>query len=261
MTDWIVSLKSRPLVEAVRRADVARAGYRDHPVALGGSEYQEICVDIRTVGLAGVNHYNTPHNPPYNELIAGSIPELFLRKTVASKLRSVNARLKPEGLEIWVYDAWRPIEVQNHFHDRWMPDFLKRTQPGLVGEALQAEVERYWARGAPDGVIDPTSPPPHLTGGAVDLTLRRIGGDTLFMGSIFDDVTPVSNTDHFEDAGGMAFSDIEARDNRRLLFWVMSDEGFANNPTEWWHFSYGDQMWARIVGQSAALYGPADPFG
>ncbi len=259
MADWVASLKDRPIGEHVRQADTAKDGYRDHPVALRGEEQSEDCVEIRSLGIAGTNHYNSPDNPPYFEVIEGSIPELFLRHTVAEKLRAVNDRLASEGLELWVYDAWRPIAVQNHFHDHWMPDYLKRTQPGLKGEALQTEVERYWARGAPGGVVDPSSPPPHLTGSAVDLTLRRIGGDTLFMGSIFDDVTAVSNTDHFENAGSMAFSDIEARDNRRLLYWVMREEGFANNPTEWWHFSYGDQMWARITGQDAAIYGPAYP--
>lgn len=259
MADWVVSLKDRPIGEDVRQADIAKDGYRDHPIALDGLEQSEGCVDIRKFGIAGTNHYNNPDNPPYFEVIEGSIPELFLRQTVANKLRGANERLAAAGLELWVYDAWRPIAVQNHFHDHWMPEFLQRTRPELERETLQTEVERYWARGAPGGVVDPASPPPHLTGGAVDLTLRRIGGDTLFMGSIFDDVTAVSNTDHFESAGGMAFSDIEARDNRRLLYWVMREEGFANNPTEWWHFSFGDQMWARITGRDAAHYGPAAP--
>jgi len=261
MADWVAELKARPIGADVRTADDAKDGYRGHPVDLTGASQSEGCIDIRDIQIAGVNHYNNPQNPPYYEVIEGSIPELFLRKSVAGKLRAVNERLACVGLELWVYDAWRPIAVQNHFHDHWMPDFLQRTRPGLEGEALQAEVERYWARGAPGGVVDPASPPPHLTGGAVDLTLRRIGGDTLFMGSIFDDVTAVSNTDHFEGASGMAFSDIEARDNRRLLYWVMRKEGFANNPTEWWHFSCGDQMWARITGNDAALYGPAAPTG
>jgi D-alanyl-D-alanine dipeptidase len=261
MTDWVAELKSRPLAEEVRLAEVARSGYRDHPVALDGTEQSEGCTDIRAHGIAGTNHYNTRQNPPYHEVIAGSISELYLRHSVAGKLREVNARLEPEGLMLWVYDAWRPIAVQNYFHDHWMPGYLKRAEPGLDSEALQIEVEKYWARGAPGGVVDPVSPPPHLTGGAVDLTLRRSDGETLFMGSIFDDVTAVSNTAHFEDAFGLAFSDIEARDNRRLLFWVMRDAGFANNPTEWWHFSYGDQMWARIMGKDTALYGPVAPTG
>jgi D-alanyl-D-alanine dipeptidase len=37
----------------------------------------------------------------------------------------------------------------------------------------------------------------------------------------------------------------------------MTDAGFANYPNEWWHFSWGDQMWAKMAGERAAHYGLA----
>jgi D-alanyl-D-alanine dipeptidase len=39
----------------------------------------------------------------------------------------------------------------------------------------------------------------------------------------------------------------------------MADEGFAAHPDEWWHFSYGDQMWAALTDAPAALYGVTAP--
>ena len=54
-----------------------------------------------------------------------------------------------------------------------------------------------------------------------------------------------------------SFSDEEARANRRLLHWLMVEEGFAGHPDEWWHFSWGDQMWAALTGAPAAHYGMA----
>jgi D-alanyl-D-alanine dipeptidase len=56
----------------------------------------------------------------------------------------------------------------------------------------------------------------------------------------------------------MSFSDEEARANRRLLHWVMAEEDFAGHPDEWWHFSWGDQMWAKLSGEMAAHYGEAN---
>ena len=98
-----------------------------------------------------------------------------------------------------------------------------------------------------------------LSGGAVDLTLRWKNGEALWMGSIFDDVTPMAHRDRFEGADtGMAFSDEEARANRRLLHWLMAAEDFAGHPDEWWHFSWGDQMWAALTGAPEAHYGAAD---
>jgi D-alanyl-D-alanine dipeptidase len=255
--DDIVRLRATPIADSVGDAEARKGDYRAHPVALDSTENTEPLVDIMRLGIAGANHYNRPDNPPYYTVIAGSVAGLWLREGVAARLMRVQDRLAGLGMSLWIYDAWRPIAVQNTFHDQWMPAYLRRTR-GLAGDALRAEVGRYWARGAPDGVIDPISPPPHATGGAVDLTLRDRFGAPLHMGAIFDDVTTVSNTAHFEDLPPDAsFSDLEACANRRLLFHLMAAEGLVNNPTEWWHFSYGDQMWARIVSAPAAIYGPA----
>ena len=43
----------------------------------------------------------------------------------------------------------------------------------------------------------------------------------------------------------------------RLLHWLMTEEGFAGHPDEWWHFSWGDQMWAALTGAPSAPYGLA----
>lgn len=250
--------RTQSLAEPVARAEALRPGYRDHPMDQNAPAQYDAMVDLRTLGIAGENYYHSHHNPPYHAQIDGSVPDLLLRAPLAERLQAINAVLAPYELELWVFDAWRPIAVQNYFHDHWMPAHLRGQNPNLKGATLQAEVEKYWARGAPGGVIDPASAPPHATGAAVDLTLRRIGGDALFMGSIFDDATEISNTAHFEaTSDAMSFSAIEARGNRRMLFWLMDAAGFANNPTEWWHFSLGDQMWARITGATAAHYGPA----
>jgi D-alanyl-D-alanine dipeptidase len=137
-----------------------------------------------------------------------------------------------------------------------MPKELQRRRPDLSGAALTAEVERYWAPPS----VDENAPAPHATGGAVDLTLRRKGGDPLWMGSLFDDVTALANRDRFEQlsAENFSFSDQEAQANRRLLHWLMTEEGFAGHPDEWWHFSWGDQMWAALTDAPAAHYGLAD---
>jgi D-alanyl-D-alanine dipeptidase len=146
--------------------------------------------------------------------------------------------------------------VQAYFHDVWMPRELQRRDPALSGARLMEEVERYWS--APSESAQ--SPAPHATGAAVDLTLRWTDGETLWMGSLFDDVTRLAARDRFEflDTENFSFSDREACANRRLLHWLMTEEGFAGHPDEWWHFSWGDQMWAALTGADAAHYGLAD---
>lgn len=237
-------------------ARLRRIGARALAIARTAAGGNEPLVPLTDFGIAGENYYHATRNPPYWRRIEGSIPDLLLRRGVAEKLAAVNARLGPAGLELFVFDAWRPRAVQSYFHDVWMPAELHKRDPALTGEALREAVERYWA--AP--TIDPSSPAPHETGAAVDLSVRWKDGELLWMGSLFDDVTEIAHRDRFEGLPShtISHSDEEARANRRLLHWVMIEEGFAGHPNEWWHFSWGDQLWAAFTG-SRAHYGLASP--
>jgi D-alanyl-D-alanine dipeptidase len=250
------ALRNRPLGDqAPLRA--ARKGFRSRiAIARDNSLFGEQVVEARDLGLKGENFYAGTRNPPYWRRIEGAVDQLWLRQSVAQRLARVNARAGEAGLELFLFDAWRPRAVQAYFHDVWMPRELQRRDPALDGQALLEEVERYWA--APSDSAD--SPAPHATGAAVDLTLRWKDGEPLWMGSLFDDATALAHRDRFEklDAENFSFSDEEARANRRLLHWLMTEEGFAGHPDEWWHFSWGDQMWAALTGAAAAHYGLAD---
>jgi D-alanyl-D-alanine dipeptidase len=248
------SLRQRPIGD-LAPARAARQDFRKRVRIEQGALHDEALCEARDSGLAGENFYYSEKNPPYWRRIEGATPKLLLRRTVAEKLGRVNARIGAMGLELYLFDAWRPRTIQAYFHDVWMPEELRRRGSKLEGAALTADVERYWA--APSG--DENSPAPHATGGAVDLTLRWKNGETLWMGSLFDDVTALAHRDRFENIGddAVSFSDEEARANRRLLHWLMLEEGFAGHPDEWWHFSWGDQLWAALTGAAAAHYGLA----
>jgi zinc D-Ala-D-Ala dipeptidase len=248
-------LRGRPLGDQ-EQARARRQGFRTRiAIARDNRLYGEPVVEARDAGLSGENFYASDRNPPYWHRVDGATERLWLREGVAAKLVKVNARAAVAGLELFLFDAWRPRAVQAYFHDEWMPRELQRRGSALTGVALSEEVERYWA--APTD--DPASPAPHATAAAVDLTLRWKDGDALWMGSLFDDVTGLAHRDRFEtlDPANFSFSDQEARANRRLLHWLMAEEGFAGHPDEWWHFSWGDQMWAALTGVAQAHYGLA----
>jgi D-alanyl-D-alanine dipeptidase len=251
----LAGLRGEPIGNlAAQRA--LREGFRTHPINPHAEAFSEPLVDVHDLGIAGENYYHSHRNPPYWRRIEGAVSTLAVRRSVGEKLKRVNARLEASTLELFLFDAWRPRAVQAYFHDVWMPQELRKRDPELSGERLRAAVERYWA--APTERSE--APAPHATGAAVDLTVRWIGAEQLWMGSIFDDVTALAHRDHFESVRpqDLSFSDEEARANRRLLHWVMAEEGFVGHPDEWWHFSWGDQLWAKLSGNPSAHYGLAE---
>ena len=114
---------------------------------------------------------------------------------------------------------------------------------------MESEVGRFWAPPSQN----PQTPPPHSTGAAVDLTLATAAGSLLEMGGAIDAIGAVSEPDYFAYATDPAEQGFHQR--RELLRTVMASAGFAQHPNEWWHFSYGDQLWAWRTGQPQALYG------
>ena len=69
------------------------------------------------------------------------------------------------------------------------------------------------------------------------------------MGIEFDDFSDLTNTNTFEKEG----MDKNIRDNRRILYTVMTEVGFTNLPSEIWHYDYGDRAWA-FYNNEPALY-------
>jgi zinc D-Ala-D-Ala dipeptidase len=250
------ALRARPIPDLAQQR-LAQQGARKWPIDTTLAQHGESIAPAERFGLEGRNHYAHARNAPYWHAVDGAVDSLFVRESVGVQLTAVDKRLRAQGLRLHLFDAWRPRAVQVYFHDVWMPRELRARWPTWSEEAIREEAARYWA--AP--TVDPASPAPHSTGGAVDLTIAWADtGEHLFMGGLFDDPTALSHLDRLEraydDAG--SYSMEEARANRRLLYWLMTEAGFACFADEWWHYSYGDQMWAKTTGQAAAWYGPVE---
>lgn len=183
--------------------------------------------------------YKVKVQPAYAQL-PGARTGCWLRRSAAERLLAAAARL-PEGYTLLVWDAWRPVQVQQSLYDAYYRQ-LRAQNPRLSRAQLSALCTDFVARPREDYL----RPAPHATGGAVDLTLCK-DGVPLDMGTEFDDFTPLANTAALEAA------DSPARANRRILFWAMAESGFVNYPGEWWHFCYGDRLWAAVK-QCPPLY-------
>ena len=168
-----------------------------------------------------------------------------LRYSVVQKLLQAQDYLQQlhPGWRLQIRDAYRPNAVQA-FMVRHTYQALAATQPEADPATLLAQVYQIWA--VPSD--DPATPPPHSTGAAVDVTLLDAGGQPVDMGAPLDEVSPRSWPDYYPPESPYGR-------HRRLLHEVMRQAGFVRHPQEWWHFSWGDQLWAWVTGAPAALYG------
>ena len=165
-----------------------------------------------------------------------------LRTSVAERLLIAQERLQASSgrIKLLIFDAWRPLAVQ-----RFMVEHT-RSLPGVSEE----EVLALWA----DPSEDPATPPPHSTGAAVDLTLADQHGQPLDLGGDIDAVGPIAKPEYFASAP-IGSREALFHQRRSLLEEVMASAGFARHPGEWWHFSWGDQLWAWQCSKSEAFYG------
>lgn len=169
----------------------------------------------------------------------------YARTGLAVRLAAA-AETLPDGLCLAIVEAWRPPAIQQAMH-RFTRERLRRENPDWSASRLSRQANRFSAQ------MDEGVPPPHTTGGAVDLQLVAVEGGSLDMNS------PYALTD--PGAAPMAARGLsrEARRNRQLLREALEPAGITNYPAEWWHWSYGDQGWAYRGGLSQAHYGAIEP--
>ncbi len=169
----------------------------------------------------------------------------MVRKEVYDRLREAASAL-PEGYRLKILDAWRPFALQMELYEVYSRDIIRIFELEDCPEEQQKAVIRKFVS---DPVPNREVPPVHTTGGAVDVTIIDESGKELAMGSLFDEFSDRTYTAFFENE-----KDKEIRNNRRLLYRVMTDAGFTNLPSEWWHYDYGDRFWG-FYNKLPAIYG------
>jgi zinc D-Ala-D-Ala dipeptidase len=150
------------------------------------------------------------------------------------------------GWRILIFDAYRPVEVQQYMVDYTFTQTI--AERGLQRDLMtDAEIDRVWQDVYQIWAIpsfDLATPPPHSTGAAIDVTLVDDRGQPIDMGSPIDEMSDRSLPDYFIDVPAF-------HQHRQLLLQVMTHAGFLRHPAEWWHFSFGDQLWAWLKNQTA----------
>lgn len=173
--------------------------------------------------------------------------ETLVRATVAEMIRIASEHI-PSGYKLAVVEGWRPAHVQRRMYMATWRRFQER-HPEWGEAQLRRVANRYTA--PPHGPV----PPPHSTGGAVDFVLQREDGTECDMMSPYTRMNP--------EAFSLVCKGLsdEAQRNRDILAAALSAGGLTNYPSEYWHWTYGDQGWAYRGGHPFAIYGRTEPPG
>lgn len=195
-----------------------------------------------------------------NTIVLGPSPEIpnnqdytYLRKTVYEKLKLAQTKLPP-GYHFCLYEGYRSLALQKMLFDTQYAN-VKQRHPSWEAKDIFLETTKLVS---PVINQDHTQNiPPHSTGAAIDVYLIDDKGQPFDMG--------IHPKDWMQDEGARlsitasTFITREATKNRAIMSAVLSDVGFVNYPTEYWHWSYGDRYWAYMKNKTHAIYGNMNP--
>ena len=248
-----------------------KLGYRDYPIDAESAVYNEPLVNIADYGVAGQSYWSRP-----NSLLGAPLPNvtqaILVRESVAKKLQQANKIIMSQQLaklfgcevEIYVDNGIRTPELQVYLYNVAYPKHIAKQNPKWNSERVLRRRDELIAK-PPQNTSNPS---PHMTGAAVDLTLRLKQPTKGYVENVGVELLRASgatnescNPDYAEYSPRPAYISEElwheGTRNRRIMYNVLIHCGMQVNPTEMWHYSWGDQMWAKLQGKPAALYGTA----
>lgn len=175
-------------------------------------------VDIQKVipGILIDLRYSDTNNFMHTD-VYGDLERIYLQPDVAEKLRIAQEYLQSQdsSLTLLVFDGVRPRSVQQ-----------------IMWDTVNIPINE---RGK--FVSNPKNGSLHNYGAAVDLTISKLNGEELDMGTPYDDSSPLSYPTMeaaYLEKGELTKEQIA---NRKLLRAALSKGGFWNIQTEWWHFN------------------------
>jgi D-alanyl-D-alanine dipeptidase len=158
-------------------------------------------------------------------------PKCWMTIEAATALAKVQKELRPFGMGLKIFDAYRPQSAVNHFV-RWAKD----PKDQVKKSSFYPEIKKD--KLISEGYISARSG--HSRGSTIDLTLVRFQPDSdsppqeMDMGSPFD---------FFGMKSWTTYPDLTStqRTNRLLLKTLMEQNGFIHYSKEWWHFRLRDE--------------------
>lgn len=165
-----------------------------------------------------------------------------IRTIIIQKVQQA-LELLPPHMGLMIFESYRPRSRQMVLWNNIIAQ-LKSENPAIQDPELTEKAENFVANPYKFGSG-------HQAAAALDITLCDLEGNEYDMGTAVQEFNVKTET---------AYADLPqtVKDNRQLLKSVLEQVGLINYPSEWWHFSYGDRLWAEITGRDFAFFAPID---
>lgn len=147
--------------------------------------------------------YATSNN--FMETVLYDCQRCLLRPKVAAALKEAGSYFFNKGYRIKIFDCYRPLSIQKAMWEQ-VPNAAYVANPYDKGSV-------------------------HNRGAAIDLTLVKLSGEDVDMGTDYDYFGTPAHIDHTDLPEEILAS-------RRLLIDGMRQFGFSPIRTEWWHYSF-----------------------
>lgn len=164
-----------------------------------------------------------------------------IRKYIYKLLLKAKQNLPPD-CHFVVYEAYRPMSAQKALWDDIVNrELQKNPTADTSSEEFIALCDKFVANPYRQGSG-------HQSGAAIDISLANDKGEEYDMGGF---VRQFDDTAEFDSLNLSK----KAQENRLILKKTLESVGFVNYPSEWWHYSFGDRLWAKLTGSKIAIFG------
>jgi predicted amino acid racemase/D-alanyl-D-alanine dipeptidase len=183
-------------------------------------------------------------NSGFNLIFEPSVKKDYkylVREEVVEKVGRISKLLDQEDKTLIIRSVWRSFDHQKIIWDNKV-NFLLKIHPGKPVDEIHQLVAHF---------IAPPEKSMHSTGGAIDALIYDIKSDC-----VMDFGTNKGLDIDLNEKCFPYHPDISATatQNRKLLINLFEEEDFVCDNKEYWHFDYGNAVWAAKLGKQQAFY-------
>ncbi len=260
--DWAKGLMEQiPVLDPWQIAQVGennQGPYRDGYRKISIKDNQEPLVNCADFGLMSKDYYlgklidgfltqDESFLPAFKQRLM--YPFAWLRKSVTERLQKADQILRNHGLFLVINSGWRHPDIQTLAAELIKNQFGEKEATIRLAKVHQDVYQ---------------SPPPHATGGAIDIELWSM---TLKAPLSFSYPGDVISSFALEQKRNLTEIEKSKCQVRRILFHLLTtpsvcfspEEVFTWHPGEFWHYGDGDPLSAYLNQESEAKYGYIEP--